>query len=897
MTSRRRWATLRYARLIAEVKRDNEISSAIANGESVSVGSGDVSNSYLTSTFTTNTNFQSVLANTNIAISDRIQIANATSYIDNEIASLVNSAPSTLDTLNELSSALNDDPNFATTITNTLASKANTSIVPTDVSDLTDTNSLLDGFSGSYDDLTNVPFEIDNNIPIIHYTETQPSISQIGELWFNPSTTKWYKSVENPNNATVNNTQATVTRIFAGVGDTDILPAPGGNQYIVRQAGVSKTRLNFISPLWIVSFSGNMRIRLQQIGYEDGTTHVFSGSGEESYSGSLFQSKRISYLVIGENSYSNNMTYNVVAAGAPIWEEIDSGFATENYVDNSISALGTTVSNSYLTSTFTSNATFQSYVANTNSRIVTLESSSSASSGGATQYANTSLLPKTGLTAGEFAFVGNTLFMTNGQGWYSVALINQSPSLSISVSDISLGGNGNTINFTYTATDPDGPTPTVTAELIGANTSQANVNLYTANSTVTVENLSVDGYSANILLTATDGIDQTFGTVTLSVSFGPDWSEQQKIKSTDIESGDYFGWKSAISGDTVIIGVQMEDTGGTSTGSAYIFDRTGTTWTQRSKFTGFNDADKFGSSVSIDGDTAIVGSPYFDAGVTDHGEAYIFTRSGSTWSQQARIEANDQAEYDRFGESVAISGDTAIVGAQWEDTSFYNASAAGAAYIFTRSGSTWSQQQKLEKSWPGAPQATDLFGSSVAIDGDTAVIGARGDDVSGAAYIFTRSGSSWSQQARLLPSNSSSGAEFGGSVSISGDTVVVGAWVDSSQKGSAYIYTRSGTTWTEQQKLEASDGDSSHRFGESVSISGNTVVVGAPDEDEVLSDSGAAYIFTRSGSTWTEQQKIESSDIEVNDKFGSSVAIDGDSLVVGARNENGEGAAYIFVNS
>jgi hypothetical protein len=139
--------------------------------------------------------------------------------------------------------------------------------------------------------------------------------------------------------------------------------------------------------------------------------------------------------------------------------------------------------------------------------------------GGATQYANTASLPKQDLTAGQFAFVGNTLFMTNGTGWYSVALINQSPSLTLSTSSISLGLSSNTINFTFTATDPDGLTPTVTAELIGANTTQANVTVYASNSTVTVENLSATDYSANIVLTATDGIDQTFGTVTLTVSY------------------------------------------------------------------------------------------------------------------------------------------------------------------------------------------------------------------------------------------------------------------------------------------------------------------------------------------------------------------------------------------
>lgn len=149
----------------------------------------------------------------------------------------------------------------------------------------------------------------------------------------------------------------------------------------------------------------------------------------------------------------------------------------------------------------------------------------SLGAGGATQYANTASLPTSGLTAGQFAFVGNTLFMTNGSGWYSVALVNQSPELTLSTSSIALGTSGNTINFTFTATDPDGPTPTVTATTT-ANSAQANVTLYTANSTVTVENLSATDYSANITVTASDGINQTFGTVTLVVAYVSElWDE------------------------------------------------------------------------------------------------------------------------------------------------------------------------------------------------------------------------------------------------------------------------------------------------------------------------------------------------------------------------------------
>ena len=325
--------------------------------------------------------------------------------------------------------------------------------------------------------------------------------------------------------------------------------------------------------------------------------------------------------------------------------------------------------------------------------------------------------------------------------------------------------------------------------------------------------------------------------------------------------------------------------------------------------------DNFGAAVSIsgDGNTALVGAYLEDTGGTDAGAAYIFTRSGTSWSQQAKIQASDKDQYDNFGYSVSISGDgtTALVGAYAEDT---GGSGAGAAYTFTRSGTTWTQQAKIQAS---DKQQGSLFAYSVSIsgDGNTALFGAFGDgaDVSGAgaAYIFTRSGTAWTEQAKIQGSDKQLGDLFGRSVSISsdGNTALVGAYGEdtgASAAGAAYIFTRSGTAWTEQAKIQASDAGASDFFGFFVSISsdGNTAIVGARGHDAIVGaftiyDTGAAYIFTRSGTTWTQQQKIQASDKEQSDQFGYSVSIssDGNTAIVGVFGEGTGGSAYIFETS
>jgi len=249
---------------------------------------------------------------------------------------------------------------------------------------------------------------------------------------------------------------------------------------------------------------------------------------------------------------------------------------------------------------------------------------------------------------------------------------------------------------------------------------------------------------------------------------------------------------------------------------------------------------------------------------------------------------------------VSLSGDTAVVGALLHDGS---GSGSGAAYVYFRTGATWTEQQKLLAS-DGA--ADDQFGTSVSVSGDTAVIGSVLDDDggsgSGSAYVFTRTGAIWTEEQKLVPLDSATDDRFGSAVSVSGDTAVIGArWDDDNggNAGSAYVYTRSGGVWTEQQELFSSDGSANPWFGSAVSVDGDAVLIGNWHASDSGSDSGAAYLFVRSGGVWTQQEKIVASDGEPGDQFAWSVSLSGDTALLGAKGEDDRGpsagAAYAFV--
>jgi hypothetical protein len=251
-----------------------------------------------------------------------------------------------------------------------------------------------------------------------------------------------------------------------------------------------------------------------------------------------------------------------------------------------------------------------------------------------------------------------------------------------------------------------------------------------------------------------------------------------------------------------------------------------------------------------------------------------------------------------FGYSVAVDGDMAVVGAIGDDDGGVY---SGSAYVFARAGGVWTEQAKL---LPADGADEDDFGSSVALDGDTAVIGAFLDDDngedSGSAYVFTQTGGVWTEQAKLLPADGDA-EDYFGSVALDGDTAVIGAYLDDDddpRSGSAYVFTRAGGVWTEQAKLLPADGGFSDYFGFSVAVAGDVAVIGAGRHDDNGQDSGSAYVFTRAGGVWAETMKLSSADGDVEDNFGRRVALDGDAAVIGAMwdDDNGEnsGSAYVF---
>ncbi len=379
------------------------------------------------------------------------------------------------------------------------------------------------------------------------------------------------------------------------------------------------------------------------------------------------------------------------------------------------------------------------------------------------------------------------------------------------------------------------------------------------------------------------------------------WTQAAKVLAADGAADNWFGWSVSSSGGTAIVGATANDNNGSCSGSAYVFKDTGTGWTQTAKLLAADGAadDWFGWSVSISGDTAIVGARWDDDNGSYSGSAYIFKDTGSGWTQAVKLLAEDGAAEDWFGESVSISGGAAIIGAYGHDD---NGANSGSAYIFKDTGSGWTQEAKLVAA-DGA--AGDCFGYSVSISNGTAIVGAHYDDDnatnSGSAYIFQDTGSGWTQQAKLLAEDGAASDLFGRSVSISGGTAIVGADCDDDNgddSGSAYIFQDTGTGWTQAAKLLADDGAKLDYLGESVSISGGTAIVGAACNDDNGSKSGSAYIFQDTGSGWTQEAKLLAADAAANDRFGLSVSISGGIGLVGApwHDENGSnsGSAYIF---
>jgi hypothetical protein len=493
------------------------------------------------------------------------------------------------------------------------------------------------------------------------------------------------------------------------------------------------------------------------------------------------------------------------------------------------------------------------------------------------------------------------------------------------------------------------------------------------------------------------------------------------LKGSNTKAGDHFGcggvldghagYGAALSGDgnTLAIGAPHESSGakgvnGKPTGEAYgsgavyVFVRNGASWVQQAYVKASNPqmSAEFGHAVvlSADGNTMAV-SAYWEASkatgingdqsdesIPQAGAVYVFTRTGTTWTQQAYVKASNTGEAgteerfgdgDQFGVSIALSDDgrTLAVGAISEDSNASgingnqadnSATSAGAVYLYTRTGNTWAQQAYIKAS---NPDPADMFGYSVALnaDGNTLAVGSYDEGGSsrtingppdnmrrgaGAVYVFTRSGSTWAQQAYIHASNAEGGDSLGVMVALSDDgntlltasldedclaTGVNPTGCDTDQKadrsaGAGYIFVRTGTTWSEQAFLKASNSGANDWFGSRSALSGdgNTAALGASledssgrgvdgkQDDDKAPESGAVYFFRRTGTTWSQQHYVKSANADAYDEFGGSVALsrDGRTMVVTAHSEDGSshgangnqadngsaeaGAAYVFSN-
>jgi hypothetical protein len=400
----------------------------------------------------------------------------------------------------------------------------------------------------------------------------------------------------------------------------------------------------------------------------------------------------------------------------------------------------------------------------------------------------------------------------------------------------------------------------------------------------------------------------------------PTITEDKILSASDKADNDYFGWSVAVSGDTIVVGAPFAASGGTSRGQAYVFSRNqggADTWGQVKNLSASDKADNeyFGYAVAVSGDTVVVGAPYANSGGTDRGQAYIFSRNqGGTdfWGEVKILSASDKADNEYFGYAVAVSGDTIVVGARYDAS---GGPQRGQAYVFSRNqGGTnfWGEVKILSAS---DEADFNYFGYSVAVSGDTVVVGASAADSGctdcGQAYVFSRNQGGtnfWGEVKVLSASDEADFNFFGWSVAVSGDTVVVGApyadsgWTD---RGLTYVFSRNqgGTNaWGEVKILSASDKANNNYFGYSVAVSGDTVVVGASAAASGGTYRGQAYVFSRNqGGTdyWGEVKILSASDKADYNKFGESVAFDGDTVVVGASGANSggtvRGQAYVFL--
>jgi FG-GAP repeat/PKD domain len=379
------------------------------------------------------------------------------------------------------------------------------------------------------------------------------------------------------------------------------------------------------------------------------------------------------------------------------------------------------------------------------------------------------------------------------------------------------------------------------------------------------------------------------------------------ISAEDGQADDGFGASVAMSGDTLVVGAP----GASDGGAAYVFTRCGGSWTLQQKLLPAPpnpttaQVDDFGATVAISGETIAVGDPHGSYMGTQNGGVYVFVRNGGTWSQQAFLERFDDEQ--TLGWSLSLDGDTLAVGAPFGE---HPGGTSGRVFVYLRSGTSWGFQQEIAGVL--GIQGPVQFGRSVSLDQDTLVVGDPfqsevGVGMSGTVSVFTRSGGTWTEQQELSASDPGPDLDgLGNSISLDGNTFVAGALFHThggTAGGAVYVFVQNGGLWTQQQELLPSDAAPGQIFGRSVAIEGDTVVVGAPELLELDppfppgGGAGSVYVFVRNGSTWSQQQKLTPSDAAAGLAFGFSVDLDAQRVISGAPEPGGEGAAYEYVEN
>jgi hypothetical protein len=337
----------------------------------------------------------------------------------------------------------------------------------------------------------------------------------------------------------------------------------------------------------------------------------------------------------------------------------------------------------------------------------------------------------------------------------------------------------------------------------------------------------------------------------------------------------------------------------------YVFERDGTGWSQTTRLAAADgqSEDNFGSTVALSGATAFVGAT--GAGENGRGATYVFERRDGQWNQRTKFAPESLDSEDQFGGALALDGDRALVGTVSRRVPLGDADEVGPVYAFSRDGDGWHRDGELtppDRAWD--------FGYAVALSGTTAVVGAplaetADGAAAGSAHVFDADGG-WRHRTTLTPESADSGDLFGTAVAVAGDTAVVGAARDDDPYGyesnalgggSAYAFERSGGEWQETAKLAASDGDVEDRFGSAVALSADRLLVAAnADEDPHGVEAGSVYLFERAGEEWTQRAKLVAGAGTRGQGFGHALACDDDTALVGTRapTDGTPPTAYVF---